>query len=202
MEPLSSVGSLNPSAKDEAKDLEKFNTWVDELHRGAADPQIRLEPMPAPGRLAPFADAITAELSGPVGEEMASGRMVFLYNPAGVTEWDGNRRCVIFVRSVLESEMANDPLASEVGWSWLTESLEKTDAQVISLSGTVTRTSSESFGTIEERGPMGLIEIRASWTPVNESMASHGGAWATLIRMCAGLPVESGVTHLSTRNRA
>lgn len=163
---------------------------------------MRLEPMPSPSRLAPYADAITTELLNNKGAELASGRMVFLFNPDGVKEWDGDRRCVIFARAALEAEIANDPLASEVGWSWLLESLEATGATTTALSGTVTRTSSESFGTLADRGALGVIEIRASWSPIDNDMAAHGAAWARLLRMAAGMPLETGVAHLPPRDRA
>lgn len=163
---------------------------------------MRLEPMPSPSRLAPYADAITTELLSGEGAELASGRMVFLFNPEGVKEWDGDRRCVIFARAALEAEIASDPLASEVGWSWLLESLEATGAQTTALSGTVTRTSSESFGTLTQRGAMGVIEIRASWSPSDDDMAAHGASWTRLLRMAAGLPQDAGVTHLPPPDRA
>jgi hypothetical protein len=158
--------------------------------------------MPSPARLAPYANAVTTELISEQGEELASGRLVFLFNPDGVKEWSGERRCVLFARAFLESEIANDPLASEVGWSWLQESLERTGADVTALSGTVTRTSSESFGTLSERAPMGVLEIRASWTPLNDDLSCHGSAWATLLRLAAGMPLEADVTHLPKRDRA
>jgi len=196
------VETLPSLKKDDAKNLAQFNKWVDEINRGATDPQLRLEPMPSPSRLAPYANAVTTELIGEVGEELASGRLVFLFNPDGVKEWAGERRCVLFARASLESEIANDPLASEVGWSWLQESLERTSASVTALSGTVTRTSSESFGTLSERAPMGVIEIRASWTPLDEDLSSHGAAWTTLLRLAAGMPLEADVTHLPKGDRA
>ena len=188
--------------KDDAKNLSEFNKWVDQIHRGATDPQLRLEPMPSPSRLAPYANAVTTELMGELGEELASGRLVFLFNPDGVKEWAGERRFVLFARASLESEIANDPLASEVGWSWLQESLDRTGSSVTALSGTVTRTSSESFGSLSERAPMGVIEIRASWTPLDEDLSSNGAAWTTLLRLAAGMPIEADVTHLPKRDRA
>jgi hypothetical protein len=196
------VETLPSLKKDDAEHLAEFNKWVDQIHRGATDPQLRLEPMPSPARLAPYANAVTTELISEQGEELASGRLVFLFNPDGVKEWSGERRCVLFARALLESEIANDPLASEVGWSWLQESLERTGADVTALSGTVTRTSSESFGTLSERAPMGVLEIRASWTPLNDDLSCHGSAWATLLRLAAGMPLEADVTHLPKRDRA
>jgi hypothetical protein len=196
------VESIKPLAHDDAAHVARFANWVDQLHRGSTDPQMRLEPMPSPSRLAPYADAITTELITEQGAELASGRMVFLFNPEEVKEWDGDRRCVIFARSALEPEIANDPLASEVGWSWLLESLAATGAEVKSLSGTVTRTSSESFGTLADRGALGVIEIRASWSPCDDDMAPHGASWTRLLRMAAGMPLEIGVTHLPPRDRA
>ena len=94
-------------------------------------PEIRIEEIPAPQRLAPFAYAVSADLIDLARasneddqiEDIATGRFVLLHDPAGQETWEGNFRCVTFVRSALETEMEADPLLPDVGWSWFIDAL-------------------------------------------------------------------------------
>jgi hypothetical protein len=104
---------------------------------------------------------------------------------------------VSFVRATVEMEMATDPVLSEVAWSWLVESLDAHSAAWAAPSGTVTRTASQSFGSLQERAPVGEVEIRASWTPLDAALGAHLVGWADLLVRLAGLPpVPSGVAVL------
>ena len=52
--------------------------------------EITLDEMPAPQKLAPFAYAISAEVSN--GEyDLGSGRFVLLHQPGGQETWDGEQ---------------------------------------------------------------------------------------------------------------
>ena len=86
--------------------------------------EVEIGPLPAPARLAPWSHALSATLY-PAGsdEEMASGRMILLFDPDGVDAWGGSLRIVVFATCELDTEIAQDPLLPEVAWSWLTESL-------------------------------------------------------------------------------
>ena len=62
------------------------------------------------------------------GEEVATGRLILLHDPAGHDAWDGTLRLVTYVTAELEPEIATDPLLSEVAWSWLIDALDAHDA--------------------------------------------------------------------------
>ena len=105
--------------------------------------EIILEEVPAPQKLAAYSFAFTADISnGALGDsedEVASGRFVILHEPGGQDTWEGDFRCVTFMRADVDSEMQEDPLLPEVGWNWLLDSLNATGAIYNAPSGTVTR---------------------------------------------------------------
>lgn len=185
-----------------------FEAAVARIRLVKARPEFDLDEAPAPGRLAPFALAITADSSGE--EDIASGRFVLLHDPDGVDEWEGTFRAVVFVRAALEADLIDDPLLHEVGWSWLTESLQSSGCEYLQLGGTITRNAGRSFGTMNERPTDGYLEIRASWTPasvtedVAEHMDRHAHAWLRLLDHAAGLqPMPEDVSNvLHSRMRA
>ena len=79
-------------------------------------PEMCVEEGPAPQRLAPHAVALTAEFIED-DEELASGRFVLLHDPDGVEAWEGHFRVVVFIKAVLEPDVAADPLLTGVGWT-------------------------------------------------------------------------------------
>lgn len=167
-------------------------------------PELRIDEAPAPQRLAPHAVALSAEIPDPAdpeGGELATGRLVVLHDPDGVDSWEGCFRVVTFARAALESDLASDPFLPSVGWSWLQEALSTNEAQVRALGGTVTRVTSEGFGSLADPDGVvtGQIEVRASWTPLDEpgDLGRHTQAWADLLATAAGLvPSGIGVTRL------
>jgi len=171
-----------------------FTRAVDELRAVTPRAEITLEEVPAPQRLAPFAYAI----SGTVlrhGDEVATGRLILLHDPAGHEAWDGTMRLVTYVTAEVEAELAADPLLPGVGWSWLTDALEANDARFTAIGGTVTQTLSTRFGELAGPPTAADIEIRASWTPVDDDLSAHVEAWCALLASTAGLP-PPGVTAL------
>jgi hypothetical protein len=165
-------------------------------------PEVQLEETPAPLRLSPFALALQAEVVVDDDEEAASGRFVLLHDPGGQEPWDGDFRIVTFAKGTLELDIAQDPMLTQVGWSWLLESLETRGALFHAESGTVTRTASESFGGISDRPPSGDVEIRASWTPSTTDVGAHLAAWGDVLAQVAGLPpLPVGVTSLPRPRR-
>ena len=107
-------------------------------------PEITLDEMPAPQKLAPFSYAVAAEVTN--GEfEIGSGRFVLLHQPGGQDAWEGEFRCVSYLSVDLEEMMQDDPLLPEVGWNWLLESLSSNGCNLSAASGTVTRAVSHSF---------------------------------------------------------
>lgn len=167
-------------------------------------PELVIEEIPAPQRIAPHAVAIGAEVIA-AGEELGNGRLVLLHDPAGNPSWDGEFRCVTYARADVDAEMVADPLLTDVGWSWLTDALARYDARYAAPSGTVTAVSSKAFGTMSEDPPRAEVEIRASWTPLieaGEDITRHLMSWAELLCTTAGLPpLPEGVVPLSRHRR-
>ena len=121
-------------------------------------PELAVEEIPAPQRIAPYALAIAAEvLDGDA--EVGSGRLVLLHDPAGNPAWDGTFRCVTYARADVDAEMGTDPLLAPVGWSWLVDALDRRSADYGSPSGTVTAVSSQSFGSMEDDPQRIEVEI-------------------------------------------
>jgi hypothetical protein len=194
---------------------EVFRLAVTELqkalaHQSEARPELIFEKEQPPRRLAPFATAVAATVAGPdVGAgadgadvEIASGRFVLLFDPAGQPGWDGNYRVISYVRAELEPEMAADPLINAVGWSWLTEALDGCTAGYRNISGTVTTEVTQGFGGKQDEPMSTGFELRASWSPVTEAsggteLAGHLAAWCAVICAAAGLPpLAPGVAAL------
>jgi hypothetical protein len=164
--------------------------------------EITLDTAPAPARLATHAAAILADVT--INEnEIGSGRLVILYEPTEQEAWEGNIRCVAYVRADLETEMVTDPLLLEVGWSWVRDALEAREVAGIALSATVSRAGSQSFGDISDRNPEGSVELRASWTVApDESVENSVLAWCDLLAAASGLePLPEGVTSLHMPGR-
>ena len=191
-----------------AIDTDHFHAFVDHMKVFSPRSEILLEEIPAPQRLAPFAYAVSADLTDPRMidadgelEDIATGRFVLLHDPAGQETWEGNFRCVTFVRSALETEMEADPLLPDVGWSWFIDALKSSGADYVATSGTVTRVMSASYGQLSTSDESSEIEIRASWTPTNPTeLLKHVGAWLELMASAAGLaPIPEGVSSLPQR---
>ena len=184
---------------------EEFTRALTALRAVVPRPEVLLEETPAPQRLAPHAVALSADVLAPADPEteLGTGRFVLLHDPAGHEAWQGTFRVVTYVRAELDHDMANDPLLTGVGWAWLTESLQAHDASFDAASGTVTRVSSESFGEISSEAASAQIEIRASWTPMDDAFDKHLLAWCELLCTTAGLPpVTPGVVPLPVRRRS
>ncbi|TDB71119.1 MULTISPECIES: DUF3000 domain-containing protein [unclassified Micromonospora] len=162
--------------------------------------EIELEEVGAPQRLAPYAFALSAAVLRDE-DEVATGRLVLLHDPAGHEAWRGTLRLVTYVTAELEVDLAADPLLPGVGWTWLTDALEAYDARHRAAGGTITQTMSTRFGQLAGPPAVGDIEIRASWTPLDADLGPHLEAWCALLASTAGLP-PPGVTALSERRPA
>jgi DUF3000 family protein len=180
----------------------------------AVRPELTFEEVPAPRTLAPFATAVAATVRLD-GMEVASGRLVLLYDPAGQRGWAGPLRVIVYIRADLEPEIAADPMLGEVAWSWLTEALDARTSGYAAPSGTVTRVVTEGFGAKREEPQATGFELRASWSPVAlpggepdqaepgqpgpgpAGLDGHLAAWCGAICAAAGLPpLVAGVTAL------
>ena len=152
--------------------------------------EVVVEPIPAPKRLAPFSHALGVSIPDPADddEELASGRFIVLFDPAGHEAWEGTTRCVGYVSAGTDSEMVDDSMFSEVAWSWLTDALVSSDAAHHAVGGTVTRTASTRFGSIAAPEHSVEVEIRASWTAEGADLDRHLTAFLEVLANAAGLP--------------
>lgn len=178
----------------------EFVRAVDSLRGASLRPEVACEPMPAPQRIAPHAYAMTGDVTVR-GQDLGSGRIVLLYDPAGNDAWHGTYRIVTFARADVDTEMGADPLLPAVGWSWLTDALAAHGAEYTAESGSVTTVRSEGFGTMSEDGSSAQLEIRASWTPLDaETVGAHASAWSDVLCTVAGLPpLAPGVVPMPSR---
>ncbi|MBA8804698.1 hypothetical protein FB382_002989 [Nocardioides ginsengisegetis] len=186
----------------------EFREAVASMHAARLRPEVFCEEMPAPQRIAPFASALSADVT--VDEtDVGTGRIILLHDPSGNDAWEGTFRCVAYARAEIELDLITDPMLASVGWSWLTEALEAHAATYLAASGTVTRVATESFGGMADEGGTAQIEIRASWTPVVPltaepgtplDLAPHVEAWGELLCTAVGLPpVPEGVAVMPSR---
>jgi len=177
-------------------------------------PELCFEDVPAPRTLAPFATAVGAAVRVD-GSEIATGRFVLLYDPAGQRGWAGPLRIIVYIRAELEPEIAEDPMVGEVAWSWLTEALDARTAGYAEPSGTVTRVVTEGFGAKREEPRATGFELRASWSPLaaeagdppeadgtQDGLGEHLAAWCGTLCAAAGLPpLAAGVSALRPAGR-
>ncbi len=187
---------------------------------GGLRPELDFEDVPAPRTLAPYASAIAATVWAG-DDEIASGRLILLYDPAGQTGWAGPLRVIAYIRADLDPDIAEDPLIGQVGWTWLTEALGNHTAGYAEPSGTVTTVITEGFGAKESEAAVTGFELRASWSPAAsevpavpdtsptpasgpgpEIMEGHLAAWCDALCAAAGLPpLAEGVTALPPSGR-
>jgi hypothetical protein len=183
---------------DAAAFPQAFTDAVAQLRAARLRPEVLCEEMPAPQRIAPFAAALSADVTVD-GDDVGTGRIVLLHDPHGNDSWDGTFRCVAYARADIDPEMVTDPLLSAVGWTWLIESLTAHGADYLAPSGTVTRVASESFGGMQDDPANAEIEVRASWSPLGP-IGPHVEAWGDLLCTAAGLPpVPAGVVAMPNR---
>jgi hypothetical protein len=178
----------------------EFRAAVESMQGARLRPEIFCEEMSAPQRIAPYSFALSADVSVD-DDEVGTGRIILLHDPAGNDAWEGTFRCVAYARAEIDPELITDPMLGAVGWSWLTEALDAHHAANVAPSGTVTRVATEAFGSMSEDDGTAQLEIRASWTPTDvPNLAAHVEAWGELLCTAAGLPpVPEGVTAIPSR---
>lgn len=192
------MATRSPSRVDAATLPQTFRDAVAQLRAARLRPEVTCEEMPAPQRIAPFSSALSADVTVG-GEDVGTGRLVLLHDPAGNDTWGGTFRCVAYVRAELTPDFTADPMLADVAWTWLVEALEQHGADYGAASGTVTKVTSESFGAMADEEGSAQLEIRASWTP-SGALGPHVEAWGELLCTASGLePVPEGVTPLPSR---
>ncbi|SFL08655.1 DUF3000 domain-containing protein [Geodermatophilus ruber] len=192
MEPSSPAGGGhgpgNPAGGDPPAE---FRAALAALAGVQVRPEIVLEHIPAPQRLAPYAHAVGALVTERDGEEdveIASGRFIVLHDPAGHEAWAGTTRCVGYLSAATDEHLVDDAMFSEVAWSWLTDALADAGAAHHAMGGTVTRTASTRFGELAGPEHSVDVEIRASWTAEDTALDRHLAAWLEVLGNAAGLP--------------
>lgn len=180
-----------------------FASAVESLRAAVLRPELAITEITAPSQIAPWSFALAADVTpARHGEDsdLGTGRFVLLYDPEVPDAWDSEFRIICFAQAPLESEIGVDPFLSAVAWSWLVDALDGRGANYDQVSGTATRILSTGFGELESQPDGAQIELRASWSPKDISMAAHVEGWSELVCMLAGLPPAiEGVTLLSAR---
>ncbi len=195
---VSSLPDAPAQTPDAVVSPEPFRLAVNTLMGTPTRAEVRIEVMRPPQRLAPWTHAISTDVIGPDGAELATGRLVLLYDPDGAEAWDGEFRLVAFATAEPEPEIASDPALPEVCWSWLTGALAERGAAHTAAGGTVTQTTSTRFGDLHGPRTSVSIEVRGSWTALTTDLGPHLLGFLDLLCTAAGLPPE-GVSVLQTR---
>lgn len=178
------------SPQEPAAAPEAFREALSGLGRATFRENLCIREIPTPSRLAPYGTSLAASITDPADpdQELAIGRFVMLYDPAAPSAWGGEFRVVTFIRASVEEDVASEGLLSSVAWDWLLEALERQQAHYSHHGGTLTRSFSQGFGTLEHHDEHVRIELRASWTPQGPEARLHLQAWAEMVCTYAGLP--------------
>lgn len=193
------TGPTEPAALTPAT----FSKAVASMNAAVLRPEVRVEPVRPPQRLAPWSHAVAADVPvGRNGETAATGRLVLLHDPDGHEAWHGTLRLVAFATAELDDAMSIDPMLPAVGWSWLTDALSERDAAFTAAGGTITHTLSSRFGDLAGPATTASIELRASWTALHADLGPHLQAFVDVLAAAAGLPPEGVAVLDSARRRS
>jgi hypothetical protein len=194
------VTTFTEPTSDRSADPAAFRRAVESLEAARVRSEATVESIRPPQRLAPYSYALSVDVTPLRGDDRdgATGRLVLLHDPAGFEAWDGELRLVGYASAELSADMAGDPLLPQVGWSWLTDSLDERGARYTAVGGTVTQTTSTRFGDVHGPATTTALELRGSWTPLESDLRMHLLAFVDMLAIAAGLPPE-GVTLLDRR---
>jgi hypothetical protein len=181
-----------------------FESAVANLSLAATRREIGLIQIPAPKNLASHSIAFAASVESvqSSGEtELSSGRFVLLHEPRIQPEWNSFFRVVCFAKSPIELDIADDHLAADVAWGWITSSLRQRNAEYAHAAGTATRVISSGYGSLAEQTNHAELELRASWSPQDDHFGRHLEAWQDLVCLMGGQADPSeNVTSLSVKS--
>ncbi len=181
----------------------EFSRVLSELHAMRWRSGLVVEEIGSPQRIAPHSIAISAELTQG-DDELASGRLILLHDPAGNDAWEGTYRIVSYARADVDLDMVADPLLPDVAWSWMNDALETHGASNRHLAGTVTASYGKAYGDMEGTEDRAEVELRSSWTPTlgrNDPLVGHLRAWQDLLGLIGGSPVlPDGMLHFPGRS--
>ncbi|PTW91692.1 hypothetical protein C8A06_1425 [Microbacteriaceae bacterium MWH-Ta3] len=173
-----------------------------ESARAAVVPKdLNAHEIAAPTNLSPNAIAFMGDVTGGVGNfDRGTGRLVLLDDPDLPAGWDGRSRAILYAQAPLETDIGDEMLVVDVAWAWLLESLAAHGATYAHASGTVTKVVSTGFGEMSEQGRGSQLEIRASWSPLDDNFQAHVEAWAQFVCTLAGFPpLPDGVVPMVGR---
>lgn len=178
----------------------EFLLAMESLRSASVREELVLEQIAAPGRLAKFEIAFSANVDADatgVATDLGTGRFVLLWDQEEPDPWQSRFRVITFAKSPLETNIGADDMISDVAWAWLTESLNNRHAEFIAEAGTATRIISAGYGALSNQSDHAELEIRASWSPVNTRAAAHLEAWQDLVCIMSGFPnLPAGVSSL------
>ena len=111
------MGTRQTTRVDAPTTPPEFRDAVARMRAARLRPEVLCEEMPAPQRIAPHAAELSADVTVD-GEDLGTGRIVLLHDPAGNDTWSGTFRCVAYARAeikqagfdVLESPTAILPI--------------------------------------------------------------------------------------------
>lgn len=170
------------------------------LREATYDSHVTVSEISAPQGIAPFAAAIRMDCESLETNlhSGGSGRLVILYDPQEQPGWQGRFRLVTMLGAHVDVDLVTEPLADQVCWSWFTDFLTQADANFFQAAGSVTRSHSARFGELKKRSESAEMELRASWTPLENNLAPHAGAISRLLAMMSGYSVEvsAGISRL------
>jgi hypothetical protein len=182
-----------------------FGQALNAVHEATTRPELVLTDIPAPTGLAPHAIALAGDVRPArhgVDSLLGTGRFVLLYDPDAPEAWGGTFRVVCFAQAPLEIDMALDPFVAGVAWSWLEDALAVRGAIYGAASGTATKVLSTGFGELSGQTDSAQLELRASWTPDEASIAPSVEGWSELLCLLAGLPPTADAVGLLPHLRA
>jgi len=183
-----------PDSEDQPHRPAQFAAALDAIRSSSPRPELVVTEISAPGNLAPYAVALSADVT-PVrhgsDSDFGTGRFILLYDPDEPESWGGPFRVVCFAQAPLETDIGVDPFLAEVAWAWLVDALDARGANYTAASGTATKILSSGFGELASQGDGAQIELRASWSPLDNDLAAHVEGWGELLCMLAGLPPAS-----------
>lgn len=182
-----------------------FGQALQAVHEATTRPELVLTEIPAPTGLAPHAIALAGDVRPArhgVDSLLGTGRFVLLYDPSGPEAWGGTFRVVCFAQAPLDVEMAADPVMTDVAWSYLEDALDARSAVYGAASGTATKVLSTGFGELAGQSDGAQLELRASWTPDENSIAASVEGWSELLCLLAGLPPTAEAVGLLPHLRA
>ncbi|MEC5182838.1 hypothetical protein RCH12_000268 [Cryobacterium sp. MP_3.1] len=183
-----------PDSEDQPQRPAQFAAALNAIRSSSPRPELVVTEISAPGNLAPYAVALSADVT-PVrhgsDSDFGTGRFILLYDPDEPESWGGPFRVVCFAQAPLENDIGVDPFLAEVAWAWLVDALDTRGANYTAASGTATKILSSGFGELAAQGDGAQIELRASWSPLDNDLAAHVEGWGELLCMLAGLPPAS-----------